>query len=134
MSDQTANPTRNEEVATPEVAETTREARTFVPRTDIYENGEAIHVLCEMPGVDEGSVDITLEKNVLSLYGRTADAAVDGKLVAAEYQLGDYQRSFTLSEQVDRDGIAATMNDGVLTLVLPKAREARARRIEVRTQ
>jgi HSP20 family protein len=104
-------------------AERTRDRLAFVPRVDIYETNDSIVVLADMPGVDEGSVDITLESDVLSINGYVELAEPeDYQLAYAEYRVGDYQRKFTLSDQIDRDGIEATMKDGVLRLHLSKAR------------
>ena len=107
--------------------------KVFTPRADIYETRDHIVVLADMPGVDEQSVDITLEKNILTLTGRTHELKLPGhKLAYAEYDTGDYQRVFTLSDEVDRDGIQAVVKNGVLRLTLPKVAEAKSRKIVVK--
>jgi HSP20 family protein len=114
-------------------AERTRDRLAFVPRADIYETDEAITVVADIPGVDENSVDIMLEDNVLTINGYVEPVQPEGhSLVYAEYQVGDYERAFTLSDQIDRDGIEATVKDGVLRLYLPKVTEARKRKIAVK--
>ena len=101
--------------------ERTRERRAFVPRTDIYETNDAIFVVADMPGVGKNSVDITLEKNILSIQGLVEPTYPDGYSVAyAEYEDGDFQRKFTLNNQIDQDKIEATLREGVLRLKLPK--------------
>jgi len=114
-------------------AERTRTRTVFSPRADVFETGEAIVVVADLPGVKEDGVDITLEKNVLTIAGRvdTPDRK-PYKLAHSEYEEGDYERSFVLSQGVDQDGIKATVRNGVLRLVLPKAREAVARKIPVK--
>jgi HSP20 family protein len=113
-------------------AERTRDRTCFVPRADIYETNDSITVVADMPGVDENSVDITLEQNVLTINGYAAPAEPEGyRLAYAEYRVGDYQRRFTISGQIDRDKIEAVMKDGVLRLHLPKV-EPTARRIAVK--
>jgi HSP20 family molecular chaperone IbpA len=113
-------------------AERTRDRLAFVPRADIYESGDSITVVADMPGVDEGSLDITLENNVLTINGFVEPMRPEGHALAyAEYRVGDYERAFTLSDQIDREGIAATVKDGVLTINLPKITEARFRRIPI---
>ena len=108
--------------------------RLFVPRSDVYETDEAIVVVAEMPGVDRDNVEITLEKNVLTISGRVSDESPEGyRLVLNEYGSGDFERRFALSQTVDREGIAAEVKGGILTLTLPKAREAQPRRIEVKS-
>jgi HSP20 family molecular chaperone IbpA len=114
-------------------AERTRDRLAFIPRADVYETEEAITVVGDMPGVDETSLDITLENNVLSIDGYVEPMQPEGySLAYAEYRVGDYQRAFTLSDQIDRDGIEAVVKDGVLRLYLPKVTEARKRRIAIK--
>jgi HSP20 family molecular chaperone IbpA len=86
-----------------------------------------------MPGVDETTLDITLEDNVLSIDGYVEPMEPEGySLAYAEYRVGDYQRAFTLSNQIDQDGIEAVIKDGVLRLYLPKVTEARKRKIDIK--
>jgi HSP20 family molecular chaperone IbpA len=114
-------------------AERTRARKAYVPRVDIYETADEIVVVADMPGVDENSVEITLEKNVLSLTGYVEPARPDNySLAYAEYDQGDYQRNFTLSDEVDRENIQATVKNGVLHLHLPKAAPVKARKIAVK--
>lgn len=88
-----------------------------------------------MPGVDEKSVDINLEKNVLSIYGRVDEGPLETYRPAlVEYGIGDYERVFTLSDEIDRDRIQATVKNGVLRVVLPKAKAARSRKIAVKAE
>jgi HSP20 family molecular chaperone IbpA len=114
-------------------AERTRDRLAFVPRTDIYETEEMIVVVADMPGADESSVDVNLENRVLTINGYVEPIVPEGHTLAfAEYEVGDYQRAFTLSDQIDRDGIEATIQNGVLRLQLPKVTEARKRRIAIK--
>jgi HSP20 family molecular chaperone IbpA len=88
-----------------------------------------------MPGVDESSVDITLEKNVLTIEGRVEWERPEGyELAYAEYGVGDYHRTFALSNEVDQSRIEATVRNGVLRLVLPKSEVAKTRKIAVRAE
>jgi HSP20 family molecular chaperone IbpA len=113
--------------------ERTRDRLAFVPRADIYETGEAIVVVADMPGIDENSVEITLENNVLTINGYVEAMQPESHSLAyAEYEVGDYQRAFTLSDQIDRDGIEAVVKDGVLRLHLPKVAEAKKRKISIK--
>jgi HSP20 family molecular chaperone IbpA len=122
-----------QEVDTVDGAERTRARRAYVPRVDIYETDDAIVLLTDVPGVDENSLDITLEKNVLTINGYVESENPDNySLAYAEYNTGDYQRSFTLSDEVDRDKIEATVKDGVLRLSLTKAGPAKTRKITVK--
>ncbi|MBF0486989.1 MAG: Hsp20/alpha crystallin family protein [Nitrospirae bacterium] len=113
--------------------EHTRAVKVYTPAVDIVEKTNEIVVTADMPGVDDKTIDITLEKNVLTIYGKV-DLDVPEKYRASyvEYGIGDYRRSFTLSEEVDRQRIEATVKNGVLKLVLPKAEAAKTKKIEVR--
>jgi HSP20 family molecular chaperone IbpA len=103
-------------------AERTRSRPAFVPRVDIHETDEAIELVADMPGVDENSVDITLENRVLTVKGFVEPSWPEGyELAYAEYRVGDFERSFTLPDLIDSAAIAATARDGVLRLHLPKA-------------
>lgn len=124
---------QKEEVTTPEDTERTRECRCFVPRADIYEVDDQIVIVADVPGANEKSVEVTLEKNVLTINAYVDPQEMEGySLVFAEYEVGDYQRSFKLSDEIDRDKIQATIKDGVLRLYLPKAAAAQARKINVK--
>lgn len=128
MSDQTNIQTEQVE----NTVERTRDRRVFSPRTDIIESGDRYLIVADIPGADESSVNITLEKNVLSIEAHTETASPEGySLVLSEYGLGDYARSFVLSDQIDREKIEASVKDGVLRLVLPKAGPAKAHSIKV---
>ena len=112
--------------------ESTVPARTFMPTTDIYETESALTVVLEMPGVDKGNVDISVEAGVLTIEGRLDFSKYqDMQPVYTEYNIGHYRRSFSLSSKIDQSKIGAEMADGVLTITLAKAEEAKPRRIRV---
>lgn len=95
--------------------------RAYTPAVDIVDNKEKTVLVMDLPGAAEGVVDISVEKNILTIKAQQGDLEFDGKqLVYAEYGIGDYQRSFVLSDEIDKDGIKAGFKDGVLTLTLPK--------------
>jgi len=123
---------RREARTAPEI-ERTRDRRVHVPYVDIYRNGEALFLLADMPGVDEKGVSVDLENGVLTVRGRVEDVPVEGhSRVLTEYETGDYERSFTLSDEIDGSRIEASIRDGVLRLVMPLAEEAKPRKIEVK--
>jgi HSP20 family protein len=112
--------------------ESTMPARTFLPPTDIFENTDALTIVMEMPGVDKKDLDVNVEDGVLSVEGRLDFSKYAGmQPVYTEYNVGHYRRSFTLSSKIDQERISAEIRDGVLTLVLPKAEEAKPRKILV---
>ena len=126
---------QQQEVAPADEMERTRSQRCFVPRADIYETEKEIIVLADVPGANDKTVDITLEKNVLTINAYIEPAIPSGFDVAyAEYEEGDYQRSFRLSDEIDRDKIEAVVSEGVLSLRLPKLLEARTKKIAVKTK
>ena len=112
--------------------EATVPARSFLPPTDIFESDDVLTIVMEMPGVDREDVDVNVENGVLRVEGRLDFSKYEGmQPVYTEYNIGHYRRSFSLSSKVDQDRISAQMQDGVLTLLLPKAEEAKPRRISV---
>jgi HSP20 family molecular chaperone IbpA len=112
--------------------EKTVPGRYYVPYADIYETDEALSVVMEMPGVERKDIDVALENNVLRIDGRIDFTKYEGmEPVYTEYNVGHYARTFMLSSKVNQDTISAQLNDGVLTLTLPKAAETQPRRISI---
>ena len=112
--------------------EKTVPARYYVPYADIYETDDALSVVMEMAGVTKDNVSVALENDVLRVEGQIDFAKYDGmEPVYTEYNIGHYARSFTLSNKIDQEKISAQLEDGVLTLRLPKAKQAQARRIAI---
>ena len=112
--------------------ESTRPGRTYVPNVDISETENALWLRADMPGVKEDSIEISVEKNVLSIEGQVAlQEYEDLAPVYTEYNVGNYQRRFTLSNAIDADKIHAHLTNGVLELELPKAESAKPRRVAV---
>ena len=103
------------------------------PPADVTETEDGFELVAELPGVDEASVEVTLEGGVLTLVGRAREEERPGyRLHRREYRLGTFRRSFAVGEEVDAEGVTASLKDGLLRLRLPKARP-QARRIAVRT-
>ncbi|NLE43668.1 MAG: Hsp20/alpha crystallin family protein [Chloroflexi bacterium] len=114
-------------------AERTRSRLAFVPRTDIYETDESITLVADMPGVSADTVDVSLENDVLRINGLVEPQPPEGyHLAYAEYRVGDFQRSFSVSDKVDLDNVEATVKDGVLRLVMPKT-QPRSLKVSVKT-
>jgi HSP20 family molecular chaperone IbpA len=109
-----------------------RKVKTFLPRVDIYETRDALFLIADMPGVDEKTVDVELEKNILTISGRVENGIVkDYSLVFSEYEVGDYERTFTLSDEIDKDKIKASVKQGVVRLELPKAEKVKLKKIKI---
>jgi HSP20 family protein len=112
--------------------ESTMPARLFQPQTDIFETSETLTLVLEMPGVDKGSVEVRVENDVLNIEGHVDFSKYDGlQPLYTEYNVGHYARSFRLSSKIEQEGISAELKDSVMTLVLPKAEKAKARKIKV---
>ena len=102
------------------------------PPIDIHEGPEGLVLEADLPGATEDSVAIQLEENVLSLLAEAIRPVPEGaKPLHEEFPIGVYQRSFILSDEVDRSRISAELKNGVLRLLLPKAERAQTRRIEI---
>lgn len=126
---------QEKDVETRQDIDRTKARKVYTPAVDVMGKKDEVLVIADMPGVDEKSIDITIEKNVLTLYGRVEAKIPEGhRLIASGYGMGDYRRVFSVSEEIDRDKISAKFNDGVLRLVLPKAEAAKAKKIAVSIQ
>lgn len=124
-------PTAHEPARLPEPMPT--EQLVFTPPIDIYESGDDLVLRADLPGVKLESVDVQVQDNRLTIFGRVADfIPPDAQVLHQEFQVGDYLRSFILSDQVDHSRIVARLNNGLLEVVLPKAPRAQARRIQVK--
>jgi HSP20 family protein len=112
--------------------EKTVPGRYYIPYADIHETEDALTVVMEVPGVERKDVNVALENDVLRVDGQIDYAKYEGlEPVYTEYNVGHYTRSFTLSRKIDQERISAQLEDGVLTLTLPKAKEAQPRRISI---
>ena len=126
--------TQKQEVEAAEGVERTRATRVYLPKVDIFSKDDGIAIIADMPGVAENDMEITLEKDILTINGYVSNSllAPEGyELVHGEYGVGDFQRSFTIPDEIDRDNIEAGLKNGVLKIYLPKAPEAKARKITI---
>lgn len=110
--------------------------RVWVPDMDVAERNDAYVVLAELPGVDPNEVEVSFQQNMLTVRGTkpaSFDLSREGELrvFAAERVHGSFERSVRLPEFVDADRIAAAFEHGVLTVTIPKAEAAKARKIPI---
>ena len=126
---------RKETVQTAEAASRQQgvERPEFSFPVDIYDREEEIVLVADLPGVTADSVEINLDRGNLSIRGASFVEAHGGEAVLQEYRVGDFVRSFTVSEDIDPSGISAEFKSGVLTLHLPKAVDRKPRKISVRS-
>lgn len=119
----------------PQSVEKTSEPTTdvvFIPDVDICETEEEVKLVADMPGVEQSSTNVTVENNVLTIEGNALCDVPEGyQLVGQEYGVGKFRRDFTLSDQIDTDGIKARVRHGLLELTLPKREEVKTRKIEI---
>lgn len=131
MAENTIHDSGVPERAKGEQTSATRQASRFLsPAVDIYEDPEGLVVVADVPGLTTEDLEINVENDVLTIHGRMTHRRLH-ELISQEFELVDYFRQFTLSDKVDQERIAATLEAGVLTLRLPKAPHAKPRRIEV---
>ena len=131
MTVQTA---QTQELSRLETQQKETQKRVYIPPADVLEKTDSFAIVAELPGVSASSLTIEVEKSVLSIRGKSADQGPEGYTrVEGEYVGGDYERQFTLSDRMDTEGITASIDKGVLTVILPKTKEASSRRIEVKT-
>lgn len=110
----------------------TRCRRVYRPNVDILEKSDELTVVADMPGVNGGQIDIRFEDGELTIHGPAADKPESKRYLLQEYGVGDFYRTFRVSERVDATKISADYRDGVLVLHLPKTEAFKPRKIEVK--
>lgn len=111
--------------------ETRSQERYVTPTVDIYETSNGLVVKADLPGVGKENMDVRVENNLLTIRAKAAHVAA-GEPVYREYDLANFFRQFELNERVNQERISAELTNGVLTLHLPKAEEAKPRKIDVK--
>ena len=112
--------------------ERTRTGQYYRPHVDILEHGDELLLVADMPGAKSDTIEINFEDGVLSIEGSVEPRYNDNvNFLHCEYGIGDFYRTFRVSEQVDATRIHAEYANGVLTVHLPKAEEAKPRKIKV---
>ena len=105
----------------------------FNPPIDIYETDDGLVLYADLPGVTTEGLELQVQNNRLALFGRVRNDQ-DGELILhEEYKVGDFLRSFILSDEVDHEHISARLNNGVLRVELPRTQRTEPRRIQVST-
>jgi len=130
MVEKTYPTTTEQQDIAPDRERTRNEERYIAPPVDIYEENDTLKVVADLPGVDKDCVGIQVYDNILTIQGKPAHKA-SGNPVYGEFELVNFFRQFELSEAVDSERISANLENGVLTLTLPKAEKAKPRQIAV---
>ncbi len=114
-----------------EIANNEVERRYLVPSCVISENEGTVELAIDMPGVPQDAIEVKVERNELSIFGRREAPAVEGDFLVRERRIGDYRKLFTLDDNIDRDKIDASYANGVMRLTLRVREAAKPRRIEI---
>jgi HSP20 family protein len=126
------NEANNTQLMTQTQPEPEADRSVFMPPIDIYDSDDGLFLLADLPGVTIESLEIQVQDNRLTLYGRVTPALpAKAQLLHQEFEWGDFLRSFILSDEVDHDRITAKLNNGVLEVFLPRTPKAEPRRIQV---
>jgi len=107
------------------------EKRYLVPSCVIAEDEGTVELRIDMPGVPQDGVEVKVERNELSIFGRRGDDAFDGGYLVRERRNGDYRKLFTLDDTIDREKIEASYANGVMRLTLRVREAAKPRKIEI---
>ena len=129
MAEKTVAMPDKQEIETRPESTRTRE-RYVTPPVDIYEMPDGLVVTADIPGVTQEHLDVRVDNHVLTIRGQSAYTP-SAEPSYREYELVNYFRQFELSDKVDESKITADLQHGVLTLTLPKAEEAKPRKIAV---
>lgn len=108
-----------------------KEPRYLIPEVDVFENTDGFILQAEMPGVTKATLEVTLENNELTIIGRRPPEVPKMSVVFRESRPADFRRVFDLDPEIDRMKIQAEMNQGILTLRLPKAEQVKPRKITI---
>lgn len=106
-------------------------ARPAVMPMDAWREGDTFHVEFDLPGVDSESIDLDVERNVVTVRAERPERASDAELIAAERPRGVFSRQLILGDNLDTERISANYDAGVLTLQIPVAEQAKPRKIEI---
>ena len=122
----------SEKATMPNQAPAPENEPVYVPRVDVRETAEGFAVVADLPGVDEKSVEATVQHRVLTIEGWTKAEKPQGhEELGREFGAGRFRRDFTLPDAVDPDRIQARVKNGVLTVAIPKKDEVKARKFQV---
>src|SRR5689334_23314887 len=106
-------------------------ARPSAMPLDARRDGDVFHVEMDLPGVDPGSIDLDVERNVVTVKAERPTRASDAELIAAERPRGVFSRQLVLGDSLDTERIEASYDAGVLSLAIPVAERAKSRKIEI---
>jgi len=101
----------------------------ITPNCDIYENNDAYIIEAELPGMNKENLDIQIEKNILTLFGKINKDT--SNLLYSECGLADYKRIFRITDHISVNDVSAKMENGIATIVLPKDEKAKPKKVQI---
>jgi HSP20 family protein len=113
-----------------DVPATRGEDRYLRPPVDIFETDDSLVAVCDMPGVSQQGIDVSIDNGVLTIEGKSSYEPV-GEAIYTEFALSNYFRQFELNQDVDQEGITAALKHGVLTVAIPKSERVKPKKIAV---
>ena len=117
-----------------EKKELTGDVRRIVPSVDVYETPNEVVLLADVPGLSKEALQLDVEDDEVTISGTFEGKDGDGEKLIAEYAYGEYRRTFILADTIDREKITAKIEDGVLTVTLPKKEKVKPRKIKIETE
>jgi HSP20 family protein len=108
-----------------------RQPEYVAPEVNIFETKDGYVVEAEMPGVDKAGLDVTVEGNGLTIVGHRNSEQVNGQILFRERRLTDYLRSFELDPAIDTSNVTAKIDQGIVTVTLPKSEKVKPRKIAI---
>ena len=110
---------------------TATSSRTFDPSIDVHASDDEVVLVCDVPGVKQDDLEVTLENHVLTIKGTRRFDGKENEQVMLGRAYGSFNRSYTLPEYVDDDNLTARLADGVLTIRIPKQAKAKPKKIQI---
>ncbi len=117
-----------------EKKELTGDVRRIAPPVDIYETPDEVVLLADVPGLAKENLQLNVEDDEVTIKGAFGDRSNGGKKLIDERTYGEYYRTFILADAIDRGKITAKIENGVLTVTLPKREKVKPRKIEIETE
>ena len=114
--------------------ESTKELRRIVPPVDIYETDNDVVLVADLPGLPKEKLQVDMDNDELTIRGTFEEGDSGGEKILGECIYGEYYRAFTLGDVIDRGKITAKLDNGVLTLTMPKVEKVKPRKIAIGTE
>lgn len=114
--------------------ESAKDVRRIIPPVDIYETSNDVILVADVPGVTKENLRLDIDKDKLTIIGTFEEQDTGGEKLTDECIYGEYNRTFTLADTIDREKISAKLDNGVLTITLPKHEKVKSKKIAIETE